>query len=316
MPIFTDQSLSASSNFAAPATLYLGSSAFELADTLHLLPHQANSQLLPFENVQLQHLVVDFNSYYSKISKRGLIRLICDHFHSATGSGDDLSLRTDIGTFSFARMEGCTTVRFNARERARDRISPHDQDFDALQQCALGKFCRKEHVNDDYFSKNTPTLPIGLPQWVQIKIHDVVAFSDLDYSNCVRFMIQRDYDELGFELDFARQTLDEMLHSLEQYWERFDQYTQEGLGTLKILCKTDLRQPQNMRVVLAVIRWVLAGVARAPSRAASSSESPQSLATSRPSQLASNTHQDTPSGLVSIAMTLDSGRETGPEGIH
>lgn len=80
MPIFPDQSLSASSNFAAPATLYLGSSVFELADTLSLLPHQANSQLLPYENVQLQHLVVDSNSYYSKISQRGLVRLICDHF--------------------------------------------------------------------------------------------------------------------------------------------------------------------------------------------------------------------------------------------
>ncbi|KAL8724942.1 MAG: hypothetical protein Q9181_006602, partial [Wetmoreana brouardii] len=316
LPIVTSLCLSVSSDYTVPATLLLGSSAFELAHMLELLPSQPNSRLLTFENVQLQQLVVDSSTYYSKISQNGLLRLICDHFHSIVGDDDNMSAKTNVGTFSFSSLESCTTVRFNARERTRTSIAPRNQDFDALQQCALGRFCRREHLHDGYSTLDPSSVRIGPPQWINSHINVIVAHSDLEHPNCLRFMTQRQYDELNFEYDFASQTLDTIFDDLEQYREAFDDYTQQGLGLVRILSRKILREPENVKVVVATARWVLGGVVRAPPRAVT----PESLATNGPGQLALNLNEDPESDFANVAMRLRSGRateqDTGSQGLN
>ncbi|KAL8852479.1 MAG: hypothetical protein Q9221_002602 [Calogaya cf. arnoldii] len=268
-PIFKESCLVAASNYPAPASLFLGSSAFGFAHTLELLPGQPNSRLLAFEDTQLSQLVVDSTTYYSRISQMGLLRLICAHFHSITGDGNDLSVKTDIGTFKFSRLESCTTVQFNARERTRVSIAPRDQDFDVLQQCALGRYCRQENINDDYFGNASSSLPPRPLEWKALQPKVAVAFVDLKHPDYLRFMTQQQYDELSFECQFANEVLNAVLGEIEQYLVAFDTYTQQGLEVLKSLSLKTICNPEHFKLVLTSVRWVLGGTVRAPPRPSS-----------------------------------------------
>lgn len=263
LPVLDLSALTASSGYNVPKTLYFGSSVFELADVLQLLPGQANSDTLSVEEIPLADIICDERTYYSKISQTGLLRLVCQHFHSISETGNELSVRTNIGTFQFARTENGNTVRFAARERSATCIAPKDQDFDSLQESALGRFCIRENFNSDYFMKDAG-IAIGPPEWISMRPNIAITHSDLDHRSCIRFMTAQDYDEINREERFVDRILDLIFQVLEQRLSHFDDYTKEGLGIVKTLSMKVLTSPEHLGIATAACKWVLSGAARAP----------------------------------------------------
>lgn len=232
---------------------------FELADVLYLLPGEVNSHALSSEEMPLAQIIADECTYYSKISQEGLLHLVCQQFHSISETEPALIVRTNIGTFEFIRTENGNTVRFSARERSADSIAPGEQDFDSLQKSVLGQFCLRKDINADFF--NGPDAPTGAPRWISLRPRDAAANIDLDHRRCIRFMTVTDYAELVDEEKFATRTLELIFEVLEQRVEVFDEYTQQGLGVVKILSGKAFTH-DTLAIVVQSSKWVLSGVAK------------------------------------------------------
>jgi hypothetical protein len=276
LPVLDEPSLTLPSSYELPRTMYFGSSVFELADVLCLLPGQANSHALLSEQMSLAQVITDERTYYSRISQRGLLRLVCQHFYSISETEPALIVRTNIGTFEFVRTENGNTVRFLARERSAASIAPREQDFDSLQRSALGEFCLRKDNNANFF--NGPDAPTGAPRWISVRPRDVVTNVDLYHCKCIRFMTATDYAELMNEEKFASRSLELIFEVLEQHIGFFDEYTQQGLGLVKILSGKVLSKCDTLATVVSGSKWVLSGLAR-KNVDESPSPAPEDLAT-------------------------------------
>jgi len=287
LPYISSAVLKAISSYEMPAVLYLGSSAFELLDVLQLLPGQRNSNLLVTEQVPLTDIIADHRSYYSRITQVGLLELICQHFHSISETGDGVSVLTTIGTFIFSTTERSHTVVFDARKRSMTCIAPINQDFGSLQQSAAGKFRVRQNLNHSFFEEHSADAPVGPPRWIPMRPRIALWHSELDHPNCIRFMSANDLDEVNQTFAFAVVCQRQAFETLEQRVSYFDQYTQEGLGTLKIMSLKEISKAEHLPMVVTVTQWVLGGLARMPpeNRSRSPLQPPDAAASQVPNPL-------------------------------
>jgi hypothetical protein len=258
LPYFDKSALTATSSFPAPKRITRGNSAFELAETLQLHPRQSNAARLKLQELDLRSLVYDETTYYCRISLEPLIGLIIDHFTSVRTENNTLITRTKVGTFTFSRTTLGQTVRFSGRDRAPSSVSPPEQLFDAVKNCASCHFQRRRGAglafHEDY--SHIPLI------WESMNLEEALTYTDLEEPNCIRFMTKEDYDELQFQKNYASVTLQSFVSVMEARAEDFVPLARD-LDTIMILKDASLKKASDMKVVASGVAFAISAAVKA-----------------------------------------------------
>lgn len=174
-----------------------GSSAFELADMLQLLPDQTRSSVLEMETKNLQDLVYDDHTYYCTCSRTDLLRFVNQHFSRVRETSGRVIVETDVGLFTFIHTDRHLIVRFNGNEKAPEAIAPASQDYDSLRKCASGLWCIRD--DDDI------VRPGKTQHWQRLDdVDDLLLSLRIEHKNSIYFLSQRTYQDIELRVRFAR----------------------------------------------------------------------------------------------------------------
>ena len=86
-------------------------------------------------------------------------------------------------------------------------------------------------------------------------------------------------------------------HFLSFKLQPLDDYTLQGLGPMKIVSGKSLKRTEHVKMVVAITRWVIGGLAHASPRTSPALETSQYHAADRPSQSIPNTDENSIPGL-------------------
>jgi hypothetical protein len=140
-----------------------GSSAFDLAQRLSLLPHQEYGVLLPMIPVDLEKVPRYNERYCGYLSRHALVYLASQYAGRATTVGNYTVLDTTIGRFKIFEHEHRTHVYFDPGMRAASPSKPYfgTPDLDVLKKYAAGQYLVKEVVVD------IDTIPQAAMTWTR-----------------------------------------------------------------------------------------------------------------------------------------------------
>ncbi|KAL2788019.1 hypothetical protein BJX66DRAFT_340637 [Aspergillus keveii] len=210
MPQFSEGVLRLGTDYVAPTNRVYGSGAFKLAAILQLSPGQANETLAQVEELGLHKSVHYESTYYSRVSKRGLLKLVSGKVPRVSQEGGSLVAKTSIGSFTFRRIDGKVLVRYDWNDRSAKAAMSEEIDFEDLQRCASRRYRRLERDDssrevwmEDYEGSTTVRHSWTSPVYCSTAIF----FHDLDHPTCPRFMTVEEYHQLEHQSQHNRDIL-------------------------------------------------------------------------------------------------------------
>jgi hypothetical protein len=259
IPIFGSDTFNTGEEIFENSNWAYGSSAFELASVLQLLPGQGRASSLIAETVSLQELLYDDDTYYSRCSHNDILRFVTQHFVSIREAPGRLILQTDIGLFTFIQTDRKLLIRCNSSERRTGVIAPHNQDYEALRKCVLGQWCLRE--GDEYNEDSTIDylIPGPVQKWHgPFDVDLLLLFHNIDHKNCIYFLSQEIYQEIDLWVRFT----DDVGEALEWLYEHhpeafpFMGFAFDFLKKLKRKMRR-LTDPQYLGSHISIVRTTL-----------------------------------------------------------
>jgi len=239
-----------------------GSSAFELASVLQLLPGQRRESSLITETVSFQELLYDDDTYYSRCSRDGILRFITQHFVSIRETPGRLMLQTDIGLFTFIQTDRRLLARCNKSERRMGVVAPRNQDYEALKKCVLGQWCLRE--GDEYSEHSPYLIPGQVQKWDgPFDVDLLLLFHNIDHKNCIYFLSQEIYQEIDLWVRFTDDVGEALEWLYEHHPEKFP-FMDMAFHFVKDLKRTTRRltDPRKLGAHDSMVRMTLGDAIR------------------------------------------------------
>ncbi|RHZ47020.1 uncharacterized protein CDV56_103078 [Aspergillus thermomutatus] len=262
IPRFPENVLGLSTDYVSPSNRIFGSGAFKLAATLKLLPGQANEGFAQIEDFGLHELVHDNYTYYSRISRRGLLKLLSGKVSRISQEGNSLIVKTGIGLFTFNSVDGQRLVRYDASDRSTD-VAMFDVDFEDVQRCVSRRYRRLEPDNPEHeiWMGDHEERRTGSHYWTgPMEPSVAILFQDLDHPSCPRFMSIREPSELERQCQFNGDVLTAFTWVAQQKPALFADLAQ-SLQLIQILQTKRILQARSLEINNSSSRWMLGEIA-------------------------------------------------------
>ncbi|KAL5585689.1 hypothetical protein FOVSG1_013381 [Fusarium oxysporum f. sp. vasinfectum] len=231
-----------------------GSSSFELAAMLQLLPGQTRNGELETETLNLENLFHDEETYYCSCSSDGLLRFVTQHFVNVQDTAGHLVVNTDVGAFTFLKTDRRTLVRYNGNNRRQPAIAPQNQDFDSLKMCAAGKWCLREGDTQT----GMEFTPGQVQRWVgPLTVDGLLWITCIDHKNCLYFLSQETYLQVESRLKFARALGTALGWLFENSLDAF-RSMDEALETKTVMDSTKITKVEDLPLLIIMTRRMLA----------------------------------------------------------
>lgn len=259
IPIFQEHIFrTETKNFPLEVKEFSGSSAFELAYLLQVLPGQTQSHRLETKEITLDHLEYDNDSYYSPCSQDNLLRLVTQHFVSVEESANQLRVQTTIGLFTFTLKSPRWTVQVNFASRTSTSLAPNSQDYNSLKRAAGRQWCQR--LGDSISWVSGFAIQRGQQvSWLpgtDMPFDALLLHTNLDHPACIRFLTAADFNELSLRLTFANETCTALLWLYDQHPDAMPFMT-KSLHLLNILSKKRILNQDSMDVFVAAAQFAL-----------------------------------------------------------
>ncbi|KAL2842265.1 hypothetical protein BJX68DRAFT_270712 [Aspergillus pseudodeflectus] len=246
MPRFSEDVLRLGTDYVAPTNGVYGSGAFKLAAILQLLPGQANETLVQADEFGLHELVYDESTYYSRISKRGLLKLVSGKVSRISQEGGSLVAKTSIGSFSFRRIDGKVLIM-----RIFSDVPPED----------IGRLERDDSSPEIWMEDYEESTTTGSHSWTDpVDSSIAIFYPDLDHPRCPRFMRVREYRQLEHQLQHNDDLLTSFIWVTQQRPDFFESFTQP-LRLIQVLEHKRVEERRELEVNMSACRLILSELA-------------------------------------------------------
>jgi hypothetical protein len=212
IPSLQDEDFNNPPSPSPPPFSHQGSAIFRLAWLLGLLEGQNNAASLKTTEVQIADLDIDRDTYYGKVSRKGLLRFICNHLHEIHTDGSRTVIISNVATFIFVFTDNHVVVRCDSRYRSTKQCRFANQDFAEIQRCASGEYRHRESLRTADANQNLTRIlnhipDIGPLSWISTPTDTVLLCRDLDHPECIRFMTAAYRQEIDEMATFANEIL-------------------------------------------------------------------------------------------------------------
>ena len=230
IPSLQDEDFNNPLSPSPPPFSHRGSAIFRLACAVRVARKgQNNATSLQTTEVQVADLDNDRDTYYGKVSRKGLLRFICNHLHEIHTYGSRTIIISNVATFIFAfHLDSPVVVRSgDPTSRSTKKCRFVNQDFAEIQRCASGEYRHRESLRTanayQYVTRVMNHIPdIGPLSWTSTPTDTVLLSRDLDHPECFRFVTAA-----------YRQEIDEMATFANEILAAMDYIAQERADTIQ-----------------------------------------------------------------------------------